>query len=114
MSESIFTKIANKEIPAKICYEDDEIIAFEDINPQAPVHTLIVPRRYIPTINDLESGDAELIGKMVMVAKKLAEEKNIGQSGYRLVFNCNTDGGQAVYHIHLHLLGGRKMSWPPG
>ena len=114
MSETIFTKIINKEIPAQIEYEDDEILAFDDINPQAPVHILIIPKKPIPTLNDLTENDAELLGKIVLVAKKLAADKGISEKGYRLVFNCNSWGGQEVYHIHCHLLGGRQMKWPPG
>jgi len=114
MSDTIFTKIINKEIPAKIEYEDDDVLAFADINPQAPVHILIIPKKPIPTLNDLQANDEELTGKIILVAKKLAAEKGIAESGYRLVFNCNRDGGQEVYHIHCHLLGGRAMNWPPG
>ena len=114
MSETLFTKIIKREIPADIVYEDDEIIAFNDINPQAKVHILIVPKKLIPTINDIEQMDAELIGKMVIVAKELAHKNRIAENGYRLVFNCNEQAGQTVFHIHLHLLGGRVMRWPPG
>ena len=111
---SLFTKIINREIPADIVYEDEEIIAFNDINPQAPVHVLIVPKKEIATLNDLELGDQEIIGKMFLTAKKLAVKLNIDKAGYRTVFNCNEHGGQTVFHIHLHLLGGRKLLWPPG
>lgn len=111
---SLFTKIINREIPANIVYEDEEIIAFNDINPQAPVHVLIVPKKEIATLNDLELGDQEIIGKMFLTAKKLAVKLNIDKTGYRTVFNCNEHGGQTVFHIHLHLLGGRKLVWPPG
>jgi len=111
---SLFTKIINKEIPADIVYEDEEIIAFNDINPQAPVHVLIVPKKEIVTLNDLELDDQEIIGKMFLTAKKLAVKLNIDKTGYRTVFNCNEHGGQTVFHIHLHLLGGRKLVWPPG
>jgi len=114
MPETLFTKIANGEIPAEILYSDDEIVAFKDINPQAPHHVLIIPRRPIPTIADLTEADSSLIGRLVLVANKIAKELNIAENGYRLVFNCGDDGGQEVYHIHLHLLGGRKMTWPPG
>ncbi len=114
MSDSLFTKIIKREIPADIVYEDDEIIAFSDINPQANVHFLIVPKKHISTINDVEPQDAELIGKMVLVGKELAKRNNIADRGYRLVFNCNEEAGQSVFHIHLHLLGGRVMHWPPG
>ncbi len=114
MSDTIFSKIINKEIPADIVYEDDEILAFKDINPQAPTHILIIPKKEIPTINDVEEADAELVGKLVIRAKKIAKELGFAEEGYRLVFNCNKAGGQEVYHIHLHLLGGRQFRWPPG
>ena len=111
---SLFTKIINREIEADIVYEDNEIIAFNDINPQAPIHILIVPKKEIRTLNDLEEGDQEIIGKIFLTAKKLAKKLNIDKTGYRTVFNCNEDGGQTVFHIHLHLLGGRQLLWPPG
>ncbi|MGA2297126.1 MAG: histidine triad nucleotide-binding protein [FCB group bacterium] len=114
MAESIFTKIINREIPADIIYEDDEIIAFNDINPQAPVHILIIPKKPIPTINDAEINDAELLGKLILTAKKIAEEKGVNEKGYRIVFNCNEGAGQTIFHIHCHLLGGRILKWPPG
>ncbi len=111
--ECIFCKIVDKKISSSIVYEDPEIVAFNDINPQAPVHIIIIPRKHIPTVIDLEENDAELIGKLFIVAKKLAKTKGI-EDGYRLVINCNPGAGQSVFHIHLHLLGGRKFSWPPG
>ena len=111
---SLFTKIINREIPSEIVYEDNEIIAFNDINPQAPIHVLIVPKKEIKTLNDLEIDDKEIIGKMFLTAKKLAVKLNIDKTGYRTVFNCNEHGGQTVFHIHLHLLGGRQLIWPPG
>ena len=111
---TIFNKIIKKEIPAKIVYEDDDILAFEDITPKAPVHVLIIPKKEIKTLNDIKEEDANLIGRLTIVAKKIAKDKNIDQEGYRLVMNCNDYGGQTVYHIHLHLIGGRKLSWPPG
>lgn len=114
MGDTIFGKIIRKEIPADIVYEDDEVLAFKDIAPQAPIHILIIPKKEIPTANDIEETDAPLIGKLFVVAKKLARDFGIADSGYRLVINCNKDAGQAVYHLHLHLLGGRKFSWPPG
>ena len=110
----LFCKIATKEIPAKIVYTEQSILAFEDIAPQAPHHILIIPRKHIATINDLQAEDNLLIGNMVMTAKKLAQDFNLAEEGYRLVMNCNRFGGQAVDHIHLHLLGGRQMKWPPG
>lgn len=114
MSETIFSKIIKKEIPADIVYEDNEILGFKDIAPQAPVHILIIPKKEIPTANDIEEEDQSLIGKMFLVAKQLAKKFGIAESGYRLVINCNKDAGQAVFHLHLHLLGGRKFTWPPG
>lgn len=114
MSDCIFCKIANKEIPAQICYEDDDLVAFEDINPQAPVHTLIITRRCIPSVADLTATDTNLVGNMIQLARQLASDKGIAVNGYRLVFNCREHGGQEVDHIHLHLLGGRMMTWPPG
>ena len=111
---SIFKKIIDKEIPADIVYEDDELLAFNDITPQAPIHILIIPKKEIKTLNHLNREDEIILGKMVILAKNLAKEYKIDQSGYRTVFNCNDDGGQTVYHLHLHLIGGRKLSWPPG
>ncbi|MCH7881857.1 MAG: histidine triad nucleotide-binding protein [Proteobacteria bacterium] len=109
MSETLFSRIINRELPADIVYEDDEILAFRDINPQAPVHVLIVPKIEIATVNDLESEHAELIGKMVLAAKQVAIQEGIAQDGYRLVFNCNKHGCQLVFHIHMHLLGGKQL-----
>jgi histidine triad (HIT) family protein len=111
---TIFERIIALEIPATILYEDAELIAFRDNQAQAPVHVLVVPKNAIPSSNDLDSEDAELIGKMVLVAKNIAKTEGIAESGYRIVINCNKDGGQSVDHLHLHLLGGRKMGWPPG
>ena len=113
MAETIFTKIINREIPADIIYEDDDVLAFNDINPQAPVHFLVIPKKAIATINDIEAQDAELVGKLYLAAAKLAMEQGFDQSGYRAVMNCNPDGGQTVYHIHLHVLAGKPMGWPP-
>jgi histidine triad (HIT) family protein len=114
MNACIFCQISTGQLPAAIEYEDDQIVAFRDIHPQAPVHILIIPRKHIATTNDLTPEDAELVGKMVLVARGLAERIGFAERGYRLTFNCNRDGGQAVYHLHLHLMGGRAMSWPPG
>ncbi len=114
MPETIFSKIIRKEIPADIVFEDDDVLAFKDINPQAPHHVLIIPKKAIPTINDILENDEKLIGKLITTAKNIADELGISESGYRLVLNCNPDGGQEVYHLHLHLLGGRQMHWPPG
>ncbi|MDG4868198.1 histidine triad nucleotide-binding protein [Guyparkeria sp. 1SP6A2] len=114
MSETIFSKIINREIAADIVFENDRILAFRDINPQAPVHVLVIPKKPIPTINAIDPEDAELIGELFIAARQIAAEEGIDASGYRTVFNCNRDGGQEVYHLHLHLLGGRAMQWPPG
>ena len=114
MSKTIFEKIIDKEIPSDIVYEDDLLIAIKDINPVAPVHLLIIPKKVIPTLNDLSQEDSIIVGKMASLAKDLAKKLNIDKTGYRAIFNCNDDGGQTVYHIHLHLIGGRKMTWPPG
>ena len=113
-STCIFCRIASGEIPSQRVHEDDEIVAFEDVNPQAPTHTLIVPRAHIPTINDLVPDQAGLIGKMVLAAQALAAKKGLAERGYRLVWNCQEEAGQSVFHIHLHLLGGRPFKWPPG
>ena len=110
----LFCKIINREIPASIVYEDDQILAFNDIGPQAPTHVLIVPKRHIPTLNDMQDGDASLIGSLVHRAAAIAKERGIDAAGYRTVFNTNRDAGQTVFHIHLHLLGGRSFGWPPG
>ena len=112
--DCLFCKIAAKEIPAKIVHEDEELVAFEDISPQAPVHILVIPRRHISRLNDLEPEHDELVGKIVRLAKKMAKERDIEKAGYRVVMNCNEQAGQSVFHIHLHLLGGRAMQWPPG
>lgn len=110
----LFCKIKDGEIPAKTVYNDEQIMAFADIAPQAPLHLLIIPKKHIATINDAVTDDVELLGKLILTAKNLAKEHNLNESGYRLVFNTNSDGGQEIYHIHLHLLGGRKLTWPPG
>ena len=107
--KTLFQKIADREIPSDMVYEDDEIVAFRDINPQAPTHVLVVPRVEIPTVNDIAPEQAELIGKMVLVAQKIAAEEGIAEDGYRLVVNCNEHGCQEVFHLHLHLIGGRQL-----
>lgn len=112
--DCIFCKIIHGEVPTKQVYATESVLAFNDINPVAPIHILIVPREHIPTVNDLTQEHEELIGKMIMAAQKLAEQKGISGSGYRLILNCNKNAGQAVFHIHLHLLGGRMFTWPPG
>lgn len=114
MSDCLFCKIIAGQIPASIVYQDDRVIAFKDINPQAPMHVLIVPRQHIATLNDLTSQDDGLVGEMVRRAAALAAAHGHAERGYRTVFNCQADAGQTVFHIHLHLLGGRSMAWPPG
>ncbi len=111
---TIFAKIIRKEIPAKIVFEDDEVLAFHDVAPQAPTHILIIPKKEIATLNDASPEDQLMLGKLMLTAKKIAKDLGFSSSGYRVVMNCNKDGGQAVYHIHLHLLAGRQLSWPPG
>jgi len=114
MDNCLFCNIVAEEIPADIVYEDDSIIAFRDINPQAPVHILIIPKLHISTLNDLKPEHAELIGELILSAKDIAKKEGISDAGYRTGFNCNKAAGQTVYHVHLHLLGGRNFSWPPG
>lgn len=113
MAETIFTKIINKEIPAEILYEDDLALAFSDINPQAPIHFLVIPKKPIATINDIAEDDREVVGHLYVLAAKLADKMGFAQEGYRAVMNCNEFGGQTVYHIHLHVLAGKAMGWPP-
>jgi histidine triad (HIT) family protein len=114
MEDCIFCKIINKEIPAKIIYEDEYIVAFEDINPQAPVHVLIIPKDHFNSLNDIPANKQELLGHIILNARKLAEKKGIKDKGYRIVLNTGKNSGQEVFHIHFHLLGGRQMTWPPG
>lgn len=114
MSNCLFCRIAHAEIEASIVYDDDDLVAFNDINPQAPLHVLIVPRRHIATLNDLAAEDEALVGKMLRRAAAIAAEKGYAARGYRTVFNCNSEAGQTVFHIHLHLLAGRGLGWPPG
>jgi histidine triad (HIT) family protein len=110
----LFCEIIEKKRPAKIIYEDENCIAFEDINPQAPVHTLVIPRKHISTSLDIQEEENGLVGHLFQVANKIAKEKGIAERGFRLVLNCNSESGQTVFHVHLHLLGGRFMHWPPG
>ncbi len=110
----LFCKIAAGEIPATVVLDDKEVMAFRDVKPQAPTHLLIIPKKHIATINDTYSNDEQLLGRMIQSAKKLAKTEGLSEAGYRLIFNVNSNGGQVVYHIHLHLLGGRQMMWPPG
>lgn len=112
--DCLFCKIIDHSIKSNIIYEDETLLAFDDIRPQAPQHKLIIPKRHIETVNELTEDDANLVGQMVLTAKQIAKDLGIDQDGFRLVFNCNRHGGQEVYHIHLHLLGGRQMHWPPG
>lgn len=112
--DCLFCKIASGEIPAKIQHQDEKVVVFADIHPQAPVHLLIIPRHHIATLNDLTAQNSDIIGYMAQTAAKLATEMNIHENGYRCVMNCNADGGQTVFHIHMHLLAGRTLTWPPG
>lgn len=114
MTETIFSKIINGEIPCDKVYEDDLVLAFRDIKPQAPTHILIIPKEPIPTVDDLKENHKELAGHILLTATNIARQEGLAEDGYRLVFNCRDHGGQEVYHIHLHLLGGRQMKWPPG
>lgn len=111
--DCLFCKISQKEIPAQVIYEDDQVVAFNDINPQAPSHFLVVPRQHIATLNDIQNEDRELVGHMLQAAAKISAEQGFATDGYRTVFNCNGHGGQTVYHIHLHVLGGKPLGWPP-
>jgi len=114
MSDCIFCKIVRGDIPADILYQDENVLAFRDLSPQAPVHFLVIPKKHISTINDIQSADVELIGQLYLAAKKIAKQEGMDETGYRCVMNCNDDGGQTVHHIHLHVMGKRQMSWPPG
>ncbi len=113
-SDCLFCKIANKEIPARIVFEDSDLVAFEDVSPQAPVHVLIIPKEHIERISDLKRANCDIAGRLILAANRIAAERGVRDSGYRIVFNCNKDAGQAVLHLHLHLLAGRRFSWPPG
>lgn len=112
MTDCLFCKMVSGEIKPDAVFEDDKVLAFKDIHPQAPLHVLIVPKRHIANLNELD--DAELGGYMLQIAAKIAEQQGYAESGYRTVFNCNGDAGQTVHHLHLHVLGGRRMAWPPG
>lgn len=112
--DCIFCKIAQGVIKTDFLFEDEDLVAFRDLNPQAPTHVLVIPKRHIERVNDLKSEDAQLAGKMTLAAASIAKELGIAHDGYRLVMNCNGQGGQEVYHLHMHLLGGRQMKWPPG
>ncbi|HEC97154.1 MAG TPA: histidine triad nucleotide-binding protein [Nitrospirae bacterium] len=112
--DCIFCRIAEKKLPSKLIYEDEFAVAFEDINPQAPVHVLIIPRKHIPTSLNLKEDDNALVGRLFQVANTIARQKGIAERGFRIVMNCNSEAGQTVFHLHIHLLGGRAMHWPPG
>ena len=114
MTDCIFCKIISGDIPGDIIYQNDDVLVFRDLNPQAPTHVLVIPKKHISTINDLQPEDAELVGKMFLAARKIAKDEGIAEPGYRTVMNCNAGAGQTVFHIHLHVLGGRGMNWPPG
>jgi len=114
MSECIFCKIVSGEIPAEIVFQDEICLAFKDINPAAPVHVLVIPKIHITTLNDLTGEHESITGHILTVAKNIARDLGMAENGYRVVVNCNSDGGQAVFHIHFHLLGGRQLAWPPG
>lgn len=113
-TECLFCKMVSGQIKPGTVYEDDDVLAFKDINPQAPVHVLVIPKKHTATLNDLKPGDAALVGKLLMAAARIAKDSGIAESGYRTVLNCNADAGQSVFHVHLHLLGGRILRWPPG
>jgi histidine triad (HIT) family protein len=114
MSDTIFAKIAAGEVKADLIYEDEEAVAFRDLNPQAPTHVLVIPRKPIRTLNEAEPEDAALLGRLLLVAAKVAKQEGMAEQGYRTVINCNAGGGQTVYHLHLHVIGGRPLQWPPG
>ena len=114
MSDCLFCKILDGEIPCDKVYENDQVIAFRDVNPQAPTHILVIPRKHISTVNDLTADDKKIVGEMMLAAQQIAKQEGIEEIGYRLIMNCNEGAGQTVFHIHLHILGGRRMNWPPG
>ncbi|HET6806302.1 MAG TPA: histidine triad nucleotide-binding protein [Frateuria sp.] len=114
MGDTIFGKIIRREIPADIVFENDDVVGFRDLNPQAPVHVLFVPKKALPTLDDAQPGDAELLGRLLLAAAEYARREGLAGQGYRTVINCNEHGGQTVFHLHVHLLAGRRMGWPPG
>ena len=114
MSDCLFCKMVAGEIQPDVVYEDDDVLAFRDVNPQAPTHVLVIPKTHIATTNDLDEENIAVVGKLYLAAKQIAGDEGIAEPGYRMVMNCNPGAGQSVYHIHLHLLGGRPMTWPPG
>jgi len=110
----VFCKIVRRDIDAKVVFEDNKVLAFDDIKPQSPVHVIVIPKYHIDTLSDISDDHINLVGKLILTAKKIAKERHIEESGYRIVLNCNRDGGQEIFHLHLHLLGGRPLGWPPG
>jgi histidine triad (HIT) family protein len=114
MTDCLFCKIANRDIPASIVYEDARVLAFTDVNPQAPTHVLVIPKRHIPSLNEISVEDDQILGELVRRAATIAKDRGLSAGGFRTVFNTNRDAGQTVFHLHLHLLGGRSMTWPPG
>ena len=110
----LFCKIVNKEVPAKILFEDDDVLAFHDINPGAPTHLLVIPKRHVASLNEVGAGEVELLGKVVAAGRRVAEETGIAEKGYRVVINTGPNAGQTVFHVHMHVIGGRALSWPPG
>ena len=114
MSECLFCKIVEKKIPAKLVHEDEHTLAFDDINPQAPIHTLVIPKRHVDSIQNLGEADQALLARLLLTCTKVAKDKGLADSGYRLVANTGRDGGQTVFHLHMHVMGGRHMAWPPG
>ena len=114
MGDTIFGKIIRREIPADIVFENDDVVGFRDLNPQAPVHVLFIPKKPLPTLDDAQPADAELLGKVLLAAADYARQEGLAEQGYRTVINCNEHGGQTGFHLHVHLLAGRRMSWPPG
>ena len=114
MNECLFCNMVSGAMPCDKVYENEYVLAFRDIDPKAPTHILIIPKKHIKTLNEINKNDQDLLGELLLTAKKIAKDEGIDTSGYRTVFNCNSDGGQTVFHIHMHLLGGRQMAWPPG
>lgn len=114
MDNCLFCRVASGEIASDVVYEDDAVVAFNDVNPKAPIHILVIPREHIATLNDLDDGHIDLVGRLYLVARDIAREQGFAEAGYRTVINCNRQAGQSVFHLHLHLLAGRLMGWPPG
>jgi histidine triad (HIT) family protein len=114
MMDCLFCKMVKGEIKPDVVYEDETVLAFRDINPKAPVHVLVIPKQHITNVNDIQVGDRLLVGDMYLAARKVAQQTGVAESGYRLVVNCNSDAGESVHHLHLHIMGGRVLAWPPG